>query len=242
MAGKINADMIRQMVCYYYLVNYWAPDYIDTLVSVSEEMRQVLAKQIGLSVEEFSNLIIPEVASRIMTFHQASPKPDPEAVNVLSQVMKRADHDLAGATAYQRVMDVIAIHPGRAKPENRLHNQKGCKFCMTPCRYGYFSLMSEPDFVSLKAMLDAENQKLADQRNGVNVLWKYTREHFWGVIGAKEGYIAPEHLGNLAYCLLMLGTAKSRFALPEKELLVIQALNQRAIQNLSHIDISLAVE
>jgi hypothetical protein len=37
----------------------------------------------------------------------------------------------------------------------------------------------------------------------------------------------------------MLGTAKSRFALPEKKLLTYQALNQQTIRNLSITDIDL---
>ena len=47
---------------------------------------------------------------------------------------------------------------------------------------------------------------------------------------AKEGFISADHLGNLSYCLLMLGTAKSRFAMPEAQLTRFQELNQNTIR------------
>ena len=99
--------------------------------------------------------------------------------------------------------------------------------------------MSEPDFKTLGAMLDAENQKPARERNAVNVLWAFTRAHLWQVLEARAGYIRPAHLGNLSYCLLMLGTARSRFALPETQIRIYQALNQRAIRRLGVTPINL---
>ena len=80
-------------------------------------------------------------------------------------------------------------------------------------------------------MLDAENQKDPSQRDAVNVLWTYTTGHLWNVLGVNEGFISVDHLGNLSYCLLMLATAKSRFALPEQQLIKFQEMNQRTIQN-----------
>ena len=80
-------------------------------------------------------------------------------------------------------------------------------------------------------MLGAENKKIAAERNPVNVLWTYTTTHLWNVLGKNEGFISADHLGNLAYCLLMLGTAKSRFPMPEAQLTRFQELNQNTIRN-----------
>ena len=239
MAKSASKKAISKMVCYYYLVSFWTPEYIGELKKASRKMRSKLAKETGLPMKEFIDLVVPEVASRVMAFHSAAPVPEEEAVKELTRVMKGADNNPKKAAAFQAAMRVVAAHPGRAKVNKRLHKNKGCQFCVAPCQYGYFSLMSEPDFIALKAMLDEENNKIAEERNAVNVLWTYTREHFWSVLEKQEGYISAYHLGNLSYCLLILGIAKSRFALPEKELLTFQALNQRTIRNLGSTDIDL---
>jgi hypothetical protein len=232
MAIPISKEAIRKMVCYYYLVNFWIPDYIGELKKASRKTRTKLSRETGLPMKEFLGLVIPEVAERIMAFHSATPEPDQASIKELAKLMKGADSNPKKALAYQEAMRAISAQPERAKVDNRLHKHKGCRFCTTPCQYGYFSLMSDPNFNSMKAMLDAENQKKPEKRNAVNVLWRYIREHFWSVLEKQEGYISPYHIGNLSFCLLVLATAKSRFVLPEKELLVYQALNQRTIRNL----------
>ncbi len=239
MAMSISNEVIRKMVCYYYLVSFWSPEYIRELKKASRKLRTKLARETGLTMKEFTGLVVPEVARRIMAFHSATPEPEEAVVEELTKVMKGADSNPTKAAAFQAAMRVVSARPERAKVNKRLHNQKGCQFCTAPCQYGYFSLMSEPDFITLKAMLDAENHKIAEERNAVNALWTYSRKHFWSVLEKQVGYISAYHLGNLSYCLLMLGTAKSRFAMPEKELLTYQALNQRTIRNLGITDIDL---
>ena len=64
--------------------------------------------------------------------------------------------------------------------------------------------------------------------------------HLWQVLGVRAMYLQPFHLGNLSYCLLMLGTAKSRFAMKEKELTAYQALNQQTIDQLEQQSIVLS--
>jgi len=239
MAMPIRNEAIRKMVCYYFLICFWSPEYIGELKKASRKMRTKLARESGLTVKEFTGLVIPEVARRIMAFHSATPEPEKGAVEELTRVMKGADSNSKKSAAFQAAMRVVSARPERAKVNTRLHRQTGCQFCTAPCQYGYFSLMSEPDFNTLKAMLDAENLKIAEERNAVNVLWKYSREHIWNVLEKQEGYISAYHLGNLSYCLLLLGTAKSRFTMPEKELLIYQAMNQQAIRNLGATDIDL---
>ena len=174
---------------------------------------------------------LPDVCWRIVAFHQATRDPDQGAVDALIKVAKKADSSEKGAAAFQAVMAEIAESPGRAKPDNRLHRRKGCRFCAAPCRYGYFTLVSDPVFKNMLALLNAENSKPADQRNPVNVLWTYTTTHLWSVLGVREGFIRADHLGNLSYCLLLLAMAKSRFALPEKQLQAFQAMNLNVIRN-----------
>ncbi len=107
---------------------------------------------------------VPDIARRIMAFHLASREPDQDDVVALAQLLKIADHSPQEAAAFQEVMHVVAGQPGRAKWNNRLHRDKGCASCKAPCRYGFFTLVSEPDFITLKAMLDVENKKLVQER------------------------------------------------------------------------------
>ena len=231
MTELIHPVAIKKMISYYYLVAFCPPAHVKDLKKASQKMRTGLTKLAGLKMKEFTAGVIPEVARRMVAFQQATREPDQETVDQLSKALKSADSSPKKAAAYQGVMKSIAIHPGRAKMGNRLHRNKGCKYCQAPCQYGFFSLISEPDFKSLLAMLGAENKKIAAERNPVNVLWTYTTAHLWKTLEAQQGFISADHLGNLSYCLLMLGTAKSRLALPEAQLTRYQELNQNTIRS-----------
>jgi hypothetical protein len=87
--------------------------------------------------------------------------------------------------------------------------------------------------------LDDENKKLVQERDAVKVLWTYTKKHLWNMLEVQDGIIRPEHLGNLSYCLLLLGTAKSRFALPEAQLRRYLEMNRMNIQRLGNTPIRL---
>ena len=231
MPNPISAEAVKKMICYYYLVSFCPPEYVSDLKKASKGLRTGLAKDSGSKMKDFTASAVPEVAWRIVAYHQATREPEGEAVKELTKKMKVADSKPEKAAGFQTTLQEISEHPGRAKPDKRLHRQKGCKYCAAPCRHGFFTLVSEPDFTALRAMLDAENQKDPSQRDAVNVLWTYTTGHLWNVLGVNEGFISADHLGNLSYCLLMLATAKSRFALPEQQLLKFQEMNQRSIQN-----------
>jgi hypothetical protein len=128
-------------------------------------------------------------------------------------------------------MSELASLAERAHPKNRLHRKKGCAFCWGACRYGYFSLVSDPDFEPLRRMLEAENQEVPHARNPISVLWSYASMHLWNVLDEKKIFVRARDLGNLSYCLLLLSTARSRYAMPEKELRNYQLMNQRVIAN-----------
>ena len=127
-------------------------------------------------------------------------------------------------------MERISKLPGRAKPENRLHRKKGCGFCAAPCQYGYFTLVSEPQFSYLKDLIGAEAAKSITDQNPLNPAYLFTVNHLLAVSGAGEGFCDRMHLGNLAYCLLMLSMAKSRMAFPEKQIQLFQSVNQKYMQ------------
>jgi hypothetical protein len=231
MTEQIHPIAIKKMISYYYLVAFCPPAHISTLKKASQKMRSALAKQSGLKMADFIKAVAPEVGQRMAAFQQASRTPDEDTVKKLVKAIISADTKPEKAAEYQATMKAIAIHPGRAKMGNRLHRQKGCVYCQSPCQYGFFSLISEPDFKTLLTMLGAENKKIASERNPVNVLWTYTTTHLWNQLGVNEGFISADHLGNLSYCLLMLGTAKSRFALPEAQLTRFQEMNQNTIRS-----------
>jgi len=242
MTESIHPTAIKKMISYYYLVNFCPPAHIKQLKKASQKMRSALSKQSGLKMKDFLDAVNPDVAHRMAAFQQATRKPDQETVDQLAKAIKSADSKPEKAAAYQKLMRAIAIHPGRAKMGNRLHRQKGCKYCQAPCQYGFFSLISEPDFKTLLDMLGAENKKIAAERNPVNVLWTYTTTHLWKILGKNEGFISADHLGNMSYCLLMLGTAKSRFALPEAQLTSFQELNQNTIRSWQPAEIKVVEE
>lgn len=231
MSNSVNAEAVKKMICYYYLVSFCPPEYVSDLKKASKKLRAGAAKSAGLKMKEFTDVVVPEVAFRMVAYQQATREPEKKLVEKLVKAMKTADSKPERAEAYQALMLETAGHPGRAKKGNRLHRKKGCHLCTAPCRYGFFTLISDPVFKHLLAMLNAENQKPAAQRDPVNVLWTYTTTHLWGVLGAKEGFIRADHLGNLSFCLLLLATAKSRFAFPEAHLTAFQGMNQRVIQS-----------
>lgn len=231
MTQDIHPNAIKGMISYYYLVAFCPPAHISALKKASQKTRSALAKLAGLKMADFVKAAAPEVAYRICAFQQATREPEMETVEKLTKALISADTNPEKAAEYQALLREVAGHRGRAKESNRLHRQKGCSLCQAPCQYGFFTLISEPDFKTLLAMLGAENKKIAAERNPVNVLWSYTTTHLWKTLGANQGYISADHLGNLAYCLLMLGTAKSRYPMAEAQLTRFQEMNQNTIRS-----------
>lgn len=231
MTQDIHPIAVKKMISYYYLVAFCPPEHISALHKASKKLRTAAAKLAGLKMADFAKAVAPEVAHRICAFQQATREPDQEMVEKLTKAIITADTKPEKAAEYHKLLREVAAHRGRAKKSNRLHRQKGCSLCQAPCQYGFFTLISEPDFKTLLSMLGAENKKLASQRNPINVLWTYTTTHLWKVLGENQGFISADHLGNLSYCLLMLGTAKSRFPMAEEQLTRFQEMNQLTIRS-----------
>ena len=207
--NDILPSTIKRTVIYLYLLSFTLPEQVSELPPLREELG-----------EDWSRAV--EAAARLMVaFQQASRNPDTELVAGLT----RADSSPEACRAFQEKMDALAQLPGRAKMENRLHRKRGCRLCETPCRYGYFSLLTEPDFSVLHKMLG--------EQPGVPVqtVWQFTLMHLAKSLALGRWYIGAHHLGNLAYCLVSLATAKSRYPFPEAQMKKFQAMNQEMIRN-----------
>ncbi len=227
--AKNSPVAVKQLINYFYLLSFCPAEYVEDLRKISQPMR----RRYELDKAAVLEPAIPEAAMRIVAFQQATRQPEDFAVQELAEAMKMADQDAEKLAVFQQTIREIAKHRARAKASNRLHRQKGCAFCTAPCQYGFFTLMSDPDFKQLKSFLDEENKQLVKDREPIRALWAYTGAHLWQVLGARAMYLEPAHLGNLSYCLLLLGTAKSRFAMREKELTAYQKLNQQTLASLN---------
>jgi len=239
MAGGIHAEAVRKMVGYYYLLSYAPPQHFTEIEAAGRGMQARHAAKAGLDPVKFQQAAAAEAAFRITAFHGAVRTPPKELVLVLQRTLLGANGSLEARENFLKIMLAVSGHPARAKQTNRLHRRKGCDLCSMPCRYGFYSLMAEPDYPALQSMLESENQKPAGERDPVRVLWSFAAQQIWHTLENRAGVISPIHLGNLSYCLLLLGTAKSRFAMPEKEFQAYQRLNQARIQQLGAAPIRL---
>ncbi len=218
MNNRIPPSQVKQTIIYLTLLSYIPPKSVSELLSLQSSFGDDWPR----AVEAASRLIV--------AFHQASRDPDSKLVEGLVTAALDADSSPEACRAFQEKVNELAKLPGRAKANNRLHRKKGCRFCEAPCRYGYFSLISEPDFNDLQSALEAENNKPPLERQPVQAIWMYTLKHLSQTLNAGQWQIPAAHLGNLAYCLLMLSTAKSRFAFPEEVVKRFQEQNQQLIQ------------
>ncbi|MBL7163985.1 MAG: hypothetical protein ISS57_15415 [Anaerolineales bacterium] len=222
MSTKIPAAQRKQVIIYLLTLSYASPNHMDGFGAVKNTLQQELET-------DWSDAVLA-ACQHIVAFHQASRDLDAEQVAALADAAQSADSSPEACRAFQEKMALLAQLPGRAKESNRLHRKKGCRFCEVPCRYGYYSLISEPDFNNLQSALETENSKSTQDQQPLQAIWKYTLNHLSQLMEAGQWHVSADHLGNLAYCLLMLATAKSRFAFPEEVVRKFQEQNQRLIQ------------
>ncbi|MEN8241809.1 MAG: hypothetical protein ABFS17_07805 [Chloroflexota bacterium] len=220
MEAKFSAQAQKKAISFYYLLAYCPSDKLKEFLAETKALASGLPKGIE-----------KDVAARIVAFHSGLREPEEKLVKQLAGSIKKAAKSQKGLMAYKVLMEKIFAMPGRAKAENRLHRKKGCRFCASPCAYGYFSLVSEPRFELLQQLLDAEKEKAPEEKSAVRAAWLYAFTHLSRTAGSDKGFISSEHLGNLAYCLLMLSMAKSRYPLPEEQIKTFQARNQELIAN-----------
>ena len=227
--GPASVEAMKEMIAYFYLLSYCSPEQIGQYQKVLAPMRQQIAGKSGLCEKDCFSQAFPEACWRIVAFHQATRQPDAKFVDRLVETGRDLGENAGNWVAFQTLMAEIAVLPGRAKLENRLHRNKGCKYCAAPCRYGYFSLVSEPRFGQLQEMLAAEVKKPPADQSPWRLINDFTLSSLARLTGIQKNYIRIEHLANLSYCLLLLGMAKSRMALPDEQLRQFQAANQAYI-------------
>lgn len=230
MSKTIPAGSMKKMITYLYLLSYCPPDKLADFKRNTAPMLKELAVQAGIKEKAFLAQALPEACTCILAFHQATREPDKKLVDALEAAARSADKNPASLTAFKEQMAQVAALPGRAKPENRLHRNKGCTLCAAPCRYGYFTLVSDPKFAGLQALFAAESGKPASKQTPLMPVYTFAVDHLLTITDTQEGYCERTHLANLAYCLLLLGMAKSRMALPEKQLVIFQGANQEFIR------------
>jgi hypothetical protein len=219
------ADNLRQAITFFYLLSFCPPERAADFNRNTLSNRQALAASAGMNEPGYFAVVIPEVCRRIISYHQATPQPDPARVSVLVETALQAYANPARTASFQEQMEQAAVLPGRAKPENRLHRNKGCALCRSACRYGYFSLVSEPPIWRLQDLLSAELEKPTAAQSVLGPLYQFTLGHLAGLAGGQKIFIDIRSLADLSYCLLMLGMAKSRLAAPLRQLEMLQAAN-----------------
>jgi hypothetical protein len=223
-------EVLRKAITYYYLLSYSPPERLGDFKTAAGEIRKKLVVSSGMKEADFFAAVVPEACRRIVAFHQDTHEPDKAMVASLAKAAQSAEKDAEGLSAFQTQMKLVAALPGRAKLENRLHRNKGCGLCAAPCRYGYFTLVSEPQFRLLQEMMAAEAAKPAAEQSPLGMMYGFAHLHLAQTFHQKADWIAIGDLANLAFCLLLLGMAKSRLALPEKQLSLFQAANQVFIE------------
>ncbi len=231
MSTRFPAEAIKKTITYFYLLSYSPPEKIKAIQTSLASFRKALAESVGMDEASYFTEAIPEVFRRIVAYHEDSREPSQDWVDALSEAAANADKSPQDAYEFQKKMALVARLPQRALPENRLHRRKGCAFCNLPCQYGFFTLVSDPDFSTLQEMLHTETSRTKETQSAIRPVWHFALTHLSQVTDSSGGYaVHKAHLGNLSYCLLMLSMAKSRLALPEKQLKVYQAINQQLIR------------
>ena len=229
MTMSLSVQGLQAAIGYLYLLSFCPPGRVWEFQLAGEPLRKGLAMQAGFSSPEYFNRVVPEACRRIVAFHQGSREPDPVQVAALIEAARGAHTGPVGAALFSARMDQLASLPARAKPDQRLRRTQGCRFCTAPCRYGFFALVTKPAYQGLQRLLESEQEQPAGEQDPVEAAWTFAIEHLWRSLGVKQGYITPTHLGHLAYCLLTLGTAKSRYPLPEEQYRAFQDANQARI-------------
>ena len=227
----LSIEGLQATIGYLYLLSFCPLERILEFKQAGAPLRAGLALKSGLPTADYFQQAVPEACRRIVAFHHGTRRPDDGTVNELIESARLAHVNSTGAAIFQSQMEKVATSPKRAKHDRRLRSDRGCQFCATPCRYGYFIVVSKPNFDLLNKLMDAEAQKPPDEQDPLKAAWGFATGHLWRTLGTEQGYISATHLGNLAYCLLSLGMAKSRYPLPEGQYQAFQEANQALIQN-----------
>lgn len=225
-------DILKKTIAYFYSLAFIASQTLPEFVAWTAAKREELAAAAHMDPIEYFRGVAPEVCRRIVAFHQATRNPDPKLVAGLTGKALTLDQSPECLRDYQQEMSRIAALPGRALPENRLHRRQGCAMCLAACQFGFFSLVSDPAFSVLEATLREEAARPVEQQTPLRPVYAFAVAHLGKVTGSTRGSLTLENLTNLAYCLLLLGMARSRRAAPERQLAIFQGASQIFAHNL----------
>lgn len=221
--NRLPASTLKNTILYLCNLSFAPPERVAEMRLAGDRLREQRGAEIWpQAVWEASRLMV--------AFQQASRNPEKNLIEGLARAALNADSSPQACRAFGEELDKLAALPGRARDINRLHRKRGCQLCAAPCRYGYFSLLSEPNFETLQQILEAENRKPSEIRRPVHAVWQYSLKHLSQTTGAGQWHINARHLGNLAFCLVTLATTKSRYPFPEEQIRKFQELNQQLIQ------------
>jgi len=221
MKKTVSAIAIKQTILYLYGIYFCHANSLKDYLRVMD----CQLNQTQLSPEN-----LRAACSHITAFHRAEAA---AAEHLEIDLYQRAQKASAGQglKRFKEKMAEIAALPGRSKLERRLHHLRGCKLCKSPCEYGYFSLLAEPDFERLFEDLSEFNSSPGQKMDPVEIIWDFTKRLLTAGYGGGGWAVEPVHLGNLSYCMISLATAKSRYPFPEKTMGMIQGWNQDCIQS-----------
>lgn len=233
MKNSLTAKKVKNTITYLYLLSFLPPNRIDDFKQYIAPIYKKPVHPADLKKKVPLEKALPDACFRIVAFQQAKREPDLELVNALLKTALKAEKDEKSLEAFKEQIDFLSDFPGRAKMENRLHRNKGCRYCTHPCRYGLFTLVSDPDFSRLQGFLAAEAQKPGTTQTPLLPVYLFTIEHLMNLSGSKNVFYERKQVANLAFCLLMLAMAKSRMAFPEAQIKLFQDANQKFIQQVT---------
>jgi hypothetical protein len=228
--GKIPAEIMKKTIAYFYLLSFCPPEKLGNFIRITEPLRRQISGGAGMEPAAYFTRAVPEVSRRIVAFHQATREPDLKISESLAAVLLQADQGPESLAAFRNRLAEIAGLPARAGVPNRLLQERGCRRCAAPCRYGFFVLMSNPQFARLQDLLAEETEKPVTGQSPLIPALGFAVSHVLDFTGAGEGFLRIEDLANLSYCLLIWGMARSRLAPPENYLRLYQAANQEYIR------------
>jgi hypothetical protein len=228
--GVIPAEIMKKTIAYFYLLSFCPPENLGLFIRRTAPLRGRLAAGAGMDPGAYFSRSAPEVSRRIVAFHQAARDPDAGIAASLADVLGSADQSPECLAAFQKKIAEIAALPARAGVPNRLLQDKGCRRCASPCRFGFFILMSSPHFDRLQELMAEESAKPVPGQSPLSPALGFAVSHLLDFTGEPEGFMRIEDLANLSYCLLVWGMARSRRALPENYLRLYQAANQEFIR------------
>jgi hypothetical protein len=218
---------------YLHMLSFCPPEHIYNFKQAGGLMRQALARKAGMETPAYFSQTVPEACRKIVDFYLARETPNPRFLETFTRSARLAQQSPRSAWVFSTLMALLAGLPGRSNEQHRLRKSRGCQFCAAPCRYGHFVLVSKPDYALLQQMLLEDAAKPEKEQDPLQTSWRFALAHLWRSLGITQAYISSAHLGNLAYCLLVLGMAKARFPFPAQQLKEFQAANQLLIRHLS---------